>query len=184
MEIDNTTLTDLAILNTQDDFSLFNKLNFCHTSGGRETLLKNLITPLSSIEAIIGIQQILQFIDKNIAHWPAQITNGSVMMVEKFYHATIDEIPANPSPAGVLSYKLFSSADFSFVKYSTEHAFDFIKGMKQLLQFFYIDDTPASLKKILAQVAEAINKPEFAIIDKYPKSKRDRKSTRLNSSHW
>ena len=85
MEIDNTTLTDLAILNTQDDFSLFNKLNFCQTSGGRETLLKNLVTPLSSIEAIAGIQQTIQFIDKHIAHWPAQISNGSVMMVEKYF---------------------------------------------------------------------------------------------------
>ena len=130
MEIDNTTLTDLAILDTQDDFSLFNKINFCQTSGGRETLLKNLITPLPSVEAIAGIQQTIRFIDRHIAHWPAQITNGSVMMIEKFYHATVDEIPANPSPAGVLSYKLFSSADFSFVKYSTEHAFDFIKGIK------------------------------------------------------
>ncbi len=171
MEIDITTLADLAILDTQDDFSLFNKINFCQTSGGRETLLKNLITPLPSIEAITGIQQTIQFIDRHIAHWPAQITNGSVMMIEKFYHATVDEIPVNPSPAGVLSYKLFSSADFSFVKYSTEHAFDFIKGIKQLLHFFYTEDTPSSLKKILMQAAEGINKPEFAIIDKFSKSK-------------
>lgn len=171
MEIDNTTLTDLAILNTSDEFSLFSKLNFCQTSGGRETLLKNFITPLSSIEAITGIQQTIQFIQQHQQHWPSQISNGSVMMIEKFYHASVDEIPAKPGTVGVLSYKIFSSGDYSFVKYSTEHAFDFIKGMQQMMQFFYKEEAPAPLKKILAQVAEAISKPELEIIQQYPKSK-------------
>ena len=74
MEIDKTTLTDLSILNVEDDFSVFNKLNFCSTAGGRHKLLYNFSTPLKTIEQIQGIQQTLQFIIKNEQYWPQQIT--------------------------------------------------------------------------------------------------------------
>jgi DNA mismatch repair ATPase MutS len=171
MEIDSTTLNDLSILDGNDDFSLFNKLNFCQTSGGKEALYKNFTTPLTSTEAIIGIQKSLQFIEQHIQHWPQQITNGSVMMIDKFYHATIDDIPVNPTPVGVLSYKIFSKSDYSFIKFSTEHAFDFIKGMQQLLQFFLKEETPAPFKKKLTSVAHALSREEFKIIATNKKSK-------------
>lgn len=171
MEIDNTTLSDLSILNAESEFSVFNKLNFCRTAGGRHRLLQNFATPLKTIGQIQGIQQTLQFILQNEQHWPQQITNGSVLMIEKFYSATIDDIPERPSNAGVLSYKLFSSADYSFVKFSTEHTFDFIKGMQQLVKYFSAETAPAPIKNRVQQVAAAINKKEFEIIAGTKKSK-------------
>ena len=171
MEIDNTTLSDLSILNAESEFSVFNKLNFCRTAGGRHRLLQNFATPLKTIGQIQGIQQTLQFILQNEQHWPQQITNGSVLMIEKFYSATIDDIPEKPSNAGVLSYKLFSSADYSFVKFSTEHTFDFIKGMQQLVKYFSAETAPAPIKNRVQQVAAAINKKEFEIIAGTKKSK-------------
>lgn len=171
MEIDNTTLSDLSILNAESEFSVFSKLNFCRTAGGRHRLLQNFATPLKTIGQIQGIQQTLQFILQNEQHWPQQITNGSVLMIEKFYSATIDDIPERPSNAGVLSYKLFSSADYSFVKFSTEHTFDFIKGMQQLVKYFSAETAPAPIKNRVQQVAAAINKKEFEIIAGTKKSK-------------
>lgn len=82
MEIDNTTLSDLSILNAESEFSVFSKLNFCRTAGGRHRLLQNFATPLKTIGQIQGIQQTLQFILQNEQHWPQQITNGSVLMIE------------------------------------------------------------------------------------------------------
>jgi DNA mismatch repair ATPase MutS len=184
MEIDSTTLNDLSILDGSDDFSLFNKLNFCQTSGGKELLYKNFSTPLTSTDAIIGIQQTLQFIEQQIQHWPQQITNGSVMMIERFYHATIDEIPASPSPVGVLSYKIFSKSDFSFIKFSTEHAFDFLKGMQQLLQYFLNEETPAPLKKILTSVSQAISREEFKVVAANEKSKNLPVATQLKLANF
>lgn len=171
MEIDHTTLTDLSVLNADEDFSVFSKLNFCRTAGGRHRLFYNFSTPLKTIEQIQGIQQTIRFILQKEKHWPLQISNGSVLMIEKFYGATIDDIPEKPSQAGVLTYKLFSSADYSFVKFSTEHTFDFIKGMQQFVQYFMQDDTPPALKKIMEEVATSINKPEFGIIADNAKSK-------------
>lgn len=171
METDKTTLADLSIINMEEEFSVFNKLNFCRTAGGRHVLFQNFSTPLKTIEQIQDIQQTLRFIIKNEQHWPGQISNGSVLMIEKFYGATLDQIPERPSQAGVLSYKLFSSADYSFVKFSTEHTFDFIKGMQQFVKYFFTADTPAPMKKLLADVISSINKKEFDIIDRHNKSK-------------
>lgn len=171
METDKTTLADLSIINMEEEFSVFNKLNFCRTAGGRHVLFQNFSTPLKTIEQIQDIQQTLRFIIKNEQHWPNQISNGSVLMIEKFYGATLDQIPERPSQAGVLSYKLFSSADYSFVKFSTEHTFDFIKGMQQFVKYFFTADTPAPMKKLLAEVIASINKKEFDIIERNDKSK-------------
>ncbi len=171
MEIDRTTLADLSIVNAEEDFSVFGKLDFCRTAGGRHVLFQNFATPLTTIGQIQGVQQILKFIIANERHWPQQITNGSLLMIEKFYAATINDIPEKPSPAGVLSYKLFSSGDYSFVKFSTEHTFDFIKGMQQFVKYFFTADTPAPMKKLLAEAAASINKKEFEIIAATQKSK-------------
>jgi len=170
MEIDNTTLADLSILNVDDDFSVFGRLNFCSTAGGRHRLYANFSTPLKTIEQIQGVQQTLQIIIQKEQHWPQQISNGSVMMIEKFYGANIDEIPEQPSATGVLAYKILHGPDYSFVKYSTEHAFDFIKGMQQMITHFLTVDAPAPLYQLLTRAATVINKEQFEIIKQYNKS--------------
>ena len=53
MEIDKTTLTDLSILDVEDEFSVFSKINLCRTVGGREKMYENFTRPLQSIEAIM-----------------------------------------------------------------------------------------------------------------------------------
>jgi len=170
MEIDKTTLDDLSILNIEDDFSVFNKMNFCKTAGGKHKLYLNFSTPLNTVEQIEGIQQTLQSLIAKEQYWPQQISNGSVMVIEKFYGATIDDIPEFPSAAGALTYKLIHGPDFSFVKYSTEHAFDFIKGMQQMVAHFLTDDAPAPMKKLLVTASTILNKQQFEIVKQYNKS--------------
>ena len=164
MEIDKTTLTDLSILNADEEFSVFNKINFCQTVGGREKLFDNFGNPLRTIEAIEGIQKTLQLILQKQQYWPRQISNGSVMVIEKFYQSTVDEIPSGPSAFAAFNYKLFHGPDFSLVKYSVGHGFDFIKGMQLLIQHFYTEDAPLPLKKILEKAQQIISKEQFTIV--------------------
>ena len=165
MEIDNTTLADLTIFNAVDDISVFNKLNFCRTVGGREKLYDNFNNPQTSIETIRGIQQTLQLILQNLGSWPTEISNGSVLMIEKFYQASIDDIPSTPSVVTAYSYKLFHRPDFSLVEYSVGHAFDFIKGIQLLIVRFLSDDTPAPMRKILLSAKQIINSKQLTIIE-------------------
>lgn len=165
MEIDKTTLTDLSILNVEEEFSVFSKLNLCRTVGGREKMYENFTLPLQSIGAIKGIQQTLQAILQNLDQWPMQISNGSVMMIEKFYLATIDDIPSNPSSFTAYSYKIFHRPDFSLVEYSIGHGFDFIKGIQLIIRHFLKPDAPPPLQKLLMAARQIIDKEQFNVIE-------------------
>ena len=164
MEIDKTTLHDLAILNVEDESSLFSKLNLCRTIDGRNKLQENFTRPLRTIEEIRGIQETLKTIQQNLAHWPLQISNGSILMIEKFYDTSIDEIPSSPSTVSAYSYKIFHKPDFSLVEYSLGHAFDFIKGMQLLTSHFLKPGTPKPLYNLLTTAQQIINKDQLAII--------------------
>jgi DNA mismatch repair protein MutS len=172
MEIDKTTLTDLSIFDTGsifeagEGFSIFHKFNFCKTSGGKAQLHTNFSKPFTTIDEIKGVQQTLQTILQKQHYWPTQITNGSIMVIEKFYQATIDDIPANPSSFTAYSYKLFHGPDFSLVKYSIGYAFDFIKGIQLIMQYFLNDDTSTPLKKLLQRAKQIINKEQFIVVEK------------------
>ena len=164
MEIDKTTLNDLSVFNAEEEFSIFNYLNQTITSNGKEQLRKNLSTPLHSIESITGVQQTLRTIIKRQDQWPKQISNGSIMVIERFYDANIDPIPANASSFTAYSYKLLHSPDFSHIKYSVSHCLDFIKGMKQLINNYLDDNCPAPLKKVLLEAEKVTDNEAFKII--------------------
>jgi DNA mismatch repair protein MutS len=167
MEIDKITLDDLSVF-SEDDLCVFNKLDCTRTTNGRAQLRINFNTPLNTIEAIQGIQQTIQTIIADQQLWPLQISNGTLMVIEKFYLATIDEIPANPSTVTTYNYKLFHGPDFSLIKYSMRHAFDFIKGMQLFIQHFLKEDAPGPLYKILLKAKQIITKEQFIVIDKNP----------------
>lgn len=165
MEIDKVTFNDLSVF-SEEDLSVFNKLDCTRTTNGRAQLRVNFNTPLNSIDAIKGVQQTIQLIITNQQSWPMQISNGTLMVIEKFYGATIDEIPANPSSFTAYNYKLFHGPDFSLVKYSMRHAFDFIKGMQLFVQYFLKEDAPDPLYKLLSKAKTIIAKEQFSIIEK------------------
>lgn len=164
MEIDKTTLNDLAVFNAEEEFSLFRYLDHTTTTNGKEQLKINLQTPLQTPEAINGIQQTLKLILQKQKRWPGQISNGSVMVVERFYDSRVDMIPANVSATNAYSYKLLHGPDFSLVKYSITHCFDFIKGMQQLADVFLEDGCPLPLKKLLEEARKLTAQDAFAII--------------------
>lgn len=170
MDIDQTTLNDLSIFNQEEEFSLFNKLNLTLTTGGKLQMRHNLSTPLNSIESIQGVQQTLQHIIKHQQDWPVRISNGTIMVVERFYDATLDEIPSSPSAASALSYKIFHGPDFSLVKYSTIHCFDFIKGMQQFVNRFLTDDAPPLLQKHLQEVKAITDNAQLAIVQTHERA--------------
>lgn len=170
MEIDQTTLTDMAILPRQDEPSIFDKLNFCISFGGRAKLHEHFCKPLPTRDLICGMQETLRQIRTAKPQWPRQISNGSVMVVEKFFDATIDDIPAHPGVWAALEYKLFHGPDFSYVRYSMEHLFDFLKGMQQLTQLFPNKESAPPLAKRIHAAQSLLNTTEFDIIKTHSKS--------------
>jgi len=170
LEIDKTTLNDLSIFNYEEEFSIFHKLNFVRTIGGKDMLRYIFSRSLPTIAEITGVQKTLQQIRLKKNEWPESISNGTMMVIQKFYEATIDPIPKDPSAASAYSYKIFHGPDYSLVRYSAGHCFDFLKGMQILINMF-AGDAVDPMKKLLDRASEILNKPQFDIIQKKAKPK-------------
>ena len=117
METDKTTLHDLSIFEHEEEFSIFHKLNQTRTVGGREKLKYIFNKSLADLESIRNMQKTLQLILEKREQWPLSISNGSVMMIHKFYESNIDQIPARPTVSSAYLYKIFHAPDYSLVKY-------------------------------------------------------------------
>lgn len=164
METDKTTLNDLSIFNSEDEFSVFSKLNLTRTTGGREKLRYIFSHSLSDIDSIKNVQDTLTLIIREKQQWPLSVSNGSVMMIYKFYESSIDDPPSRPSPFTAYLYKLLHGPDYSLIKYSVGHAFDFIKGMKQICSVFLDEKAPLNLKRQLEKASVLIERHQFQIV--------------------
>lgn len=184
MDIDKTTLADLLMFNSGDDMSVFGKLDLCTTAHGTEQLKINFSTALKTQEEIVAVQQTLQLIIQKQPQWPTQISNGTVMVVEKFFHSQISTIPAHPSIVQAYSYKLLHGPDFALVTYSAKHCFDFIKGFQALLKLFSGENIPAPLQKVLTTIEKIITKKQFNIIEKYKNSDEISHAQKLELAHF
>ena len=164
METDKTTLNDLSVFHHEEEFSIFHKLNLTCTVGGREKLKSIFNKSLNDVVSIQNVQKTLQLIIEKKEEWPLTISNGSVMMIYKFYESNIDQIPARPTASSAYLYKIFHGPDYSLIKYSTGHAFDFIKGMHQIIKTFMTEDAPENLKNLLQKATILLEKHQLNII--------------------
>lgn len=159
MELDNTTYNDLSIFQPEEEFSIFHRLNLTRTVEGRAWLSKFFANPFSDPKPIRETQQILKLILKHEMQWPDSISNGTIMVIEKFYDSNVDGIPGSANFMNALTYKLFHSPDFSLVKYSISHFADFAKGMLRLIELLDNDEAPPLIKNYLQRAKSLINKP-------------------------
>ncbi|MEO6314500.1 MAG: DNA mismatch repair protein MutS [Chitinophagaceae bacterium] len=157
MQIDNITFNDLSIFHQEEESSIFHKLNFTQTIGGKHWLTRFFSEPLGELKKITEVQQILQCIIAQQMKWPQSISNGTVMVIEKFYESPIDTIPDSPNFLNALSYKLLHTPDYSLVRYTVGHFADFVRGFKELAVIFDNDETPSTLRQYIRRAASLIS---------------------------
>jgi DNA mismatch repair ATPase MutS len=151
MDIDKTTYADLSLFSHEEEFSIFHKLNFTRTRGGQDQLLELFEKPFSDLRSIGETQAILTLILQHSEEWPLSISNGTIMVMEKFYSTAIDEIPISYHLPAALQYKLFHGPDYSMIRYSIGHFADFIRGMLKITDLFGRQECPALLGDLLAK---------------------------------
>jgi DNA mismatch repair protein MutS len=164
MQIDNTTFSDLSIFHQEEESSIFHKLNFTQTIGGKEWLARFFSEPLAELKKITEVQQILQCINANEIQWPQTITNGTVMVIEKFYESPIDTIPDSPNFLNAISYKLLHAPDYSLVRYTVGHFADFVRGFSELAAVFDNDKSPVTLRLYIQRAAQLLNNEAIAAL--------------------
>lgn len=158
MQVDKVTQNDLAIFHSDEEQSVFHHLNHTLTNGGRQYLRYLLDNPLNSIDKIIDTQKTIQHLKKIIDQWPISPTNGTIMVLEKFYESPIDSYPKIPETFNSFWYRFFHQSDYSLTLFTIQHAIDFFQGMKKIVDLTNNIESKGELYKISEKISHLLNK--------------------------
>jgi DNA mismatch repair ATPase MutS len=156
MQIDKITFNDISIFHPEEEFSIFHKLNFTKTVGGKEWLRRFFTEPHHDLKRIVGTQNIIKTLLEHLDDWPNEITNGTVLMIDKFMEYNLDPVPQNPNPVNSFTYKVLHAQDYSMIKYSVKHLSDFYRGLKKLLQLLSSTELPAYLSFYIDRIRDIL----------------------------
>jgi len=156
MQIDKITFNDISIFHQEEEFSIFHKLNFTRTTGGKEWLRRFFTEPHHDLKRIIGTQNIIKTLLEHLEDWPTEITNGTVLMIDKFMDYNLDPVPKNPNPVNAFTYKILHAQDYSMIKYSVKHLSDFYRGLKKLLLLLSAIELPPNLGFYLDRIRDIL----------------------------
>jgi DNA mismatch repair protein MutS len=166
MEIDNITYEDLSLFSHEEEYSIFHKLDFTRTTGGKDLLLDYFNRPFGKLDSIYATQQILTLMLEKMDRWPSYISNGTIMVMERFYETALDEIPQAQNLPAALSYKLLHGPDYSMLRYSIGHFADFIRGMNQLVGLLNIPGCPPLLGDLLERARRLLDQEVLQSLEK------------------
>jgi DNA mismatch repair protein MutS len=152
MDIDKISFSDISIFHPEEEFSIFHKLDFTRTIGGREWLRKFFSEPHDDIKKIKGTQRVIRTFMEHVKDWPTDISNGTVLVMDKFLDYSLDSISESPASLNNLTYKWLHSADYSMAKYSVTHFADFYRGIKKIADLLYGLDLPANIKLYIDRI--------------------------------
>ncbi len=156
MQIDRVTFNDISIFHPEEEFSIFHRLNFTKTIGGKEWLRRFFMEPHHDLKRIIGVQNIIKTLLERLDDWPREITNGTVIMMDKFLDYNLDPVPQRPNSLSSFAYKVLHSQDYSMVKYSVKHFADFFRGLKKILLLLDTAQLPANLSFYIDRIKEIL----------------------------
>lgn len=161
MQIDNTSFNDISIFQAEEDFSIFHKLDFTKTAGGREWLRKYFSTPLNDLPKIKGTQTIIRSLLSHVEEWPEDISNGTMLVMDKFLDYALDTIGDNTTAVNSFIYRLTHSADYSMVRFSMKHFADFFTGINSIYTLLGNLELPATIKIYIDRIQQLLQIPPF-----------------------
>ena len=164
MQIDKTSFEDISIFHQEEEFSIFHKLNFTRTTGGKEWLRKFFTEPHDDLKKIIGTQKVIRTLMEHVDDWPADITNGTVLVMDKFLDYPLDPISQQQTSFNSMLYRWLHSADYSMVRYSVAHFADFYRGIAKIATLLADLDLPLAIKIYIDRIVQILKEPPLAQI--------------------
>ena len=159
MIIDKVTLNDLTVFDGQN--AVFHLLNKCTSQQGSQQLLRKLQKPATSFETVLEEQKAVRFWTEHAEHWPKEISNGTLVMIEKYYEIA-ESAPEKPNNAtlffSAIIHKLFNKDVYSFVRFSISHLIDFLNGIAFIHQLEQ-QNPPLYIQRELDGLQQLLNHP-------------------------
>jgi DNA mismatch repair protein MutS len=163
MQVDKITLQDIGLFDNEDHVGLANHLNFCKSNGGQVYLNSYLHNPLSNLTAIEDRQKALTvFIDAMMKLDEMKISNGTCLIIEKFFETSFKNIPVQISLPGAYWYQFWNKADYSLIKYSVEHLVLFIQNLMDFVAVFEQASNNPVLENLVQKINKLLQHPDLA----------------------
>ena len=159
MNLDKTTLNDLSFLT--GEHAVFTRINRCTTQMGAEALRQQVLNPPATYDQLKDQQAAVRFWEQHLDQWPKVISNGTLVMLDKFYESA-DMAAGRPNRLNMMissmMQKLFNRNEYSFVRFSVSHLIDFLKGCNEMTALLEAEP-PAMIKKELESFRHALQLP-------------------------
>lgn len=170
MQVDKITLQDIGLFDSEDHLGLAHHLNFCKTNGGKVQLDKYLHQPLGELKLINERQSALEVFIQYMAQVDAmKITNGTCLVIEKFFETGFKTIPTQISLPSAYWYQFWNKADYSLIKYSVEHLVLFVQNLMQFVALLEETNNNPVIEKLVANINKLIQHPELVSFKKEEK---------------
>jgi DNA mismatch repair ATPase MutS len=165
MQVDKITLQDIGLFDNEDHDGLANHLNFCKSNGGQVYLNSYLHNPLSNLTAIQDRQKALTvFIEAMMKLDEMKISNGTCLIIEKFFETSFKNIPVQISLPGAYWYQFWNKADYSLIKYSVEHLVLFIQNLMDFVAVFEQANNNPVLENLVQKINKLLQHPDLAYL--------------------
>ena len=162
MLVDKITLQDIGLYDTNESIGLITHLNFCKTNGGKAQLDEYLLQPLSSIAAIEQRQEAIKFYIEKMEFLEAmKITNGTTLVIEKFFESDYKRIPTQISLPAAYWYQWLSAADYSLLRYSLEHLVLFYHQLQKWVLVFETNKQNPLLEQLVEKIKKYTQHPSL-----------------------
>lgn len=165
MQVDKITLQDIGLFDSEGTKGLASHLNFCRSNGGTDQFEQYLTNPLNTLHAIEQRQQVLSIYIKQLSFLEnMKITNGTTLVISKFFETSFKAIPVQVSTLGAFWYQWSQKSDYSLIKYSVEHLVGFFQNLMDWAAVFEQETENKHLEKLVAEVKKYTQHPSLSIL--------------------
>lgn len=172
MQIDHISFNDIAIFHPEEEFSVFHKLNFTRTVGGKEWLRRFFTEPHHDLEKIRGTQRIIRTLMERVQDWPADISNGTILVMDKFLDYALDSISQHQNAVNSTIYRWLHSEDYSMVKYSVGHFADFFRGLSRIADLLEGLNLPPHIRIYIERISQLLREAPLGELAALPQGHR------------
>ena len=163
MLVDKITLKDIGLFDTDESEGLISHLNFCKSNGGKEQLDQYLAHPLNTIDSIEKRQNAIAIFISEIGFInEMKITNGTTLVIEKFFGTAFKPIPTQISYPGAYWYQYINGADYALLKYSLEHLILFYENLNNWLLIFENKNENPIVATLVQNIKKLVQHPSLA----------------------
>lgn len=154
MQNDKITLKDLSIFSAEAGGGVFGLLDHTTTHAGRDVLRRHIMNPPDSYEALHEVQDAVKFWAEHGSLWPADVSNGTMLMLEKFFESADTAAPPKGITFSVVAFlqKMLNRNEYFFTEFSLSHLSDLLRGCAKMVAIAKDHELPALLKRELDEL--------------------------------